>query len=69
MKRRMFPLFLRLLILMAAGPGVVRNLSEADPADAVPAVIKRTNGGEKWETKIDYADMAPFCNPFLKRTW
>ena len=57
MKRRMFPLFLRLLILMAAGPGVVRNLSEADPADAVPAVIKRTNGGEKWETKIDYADM------------
>ena len=57
MKRNLLTFFIILLILAVVGTGIAKNLSETGSAADVPDIIKQTNGGEKWETKIDYADL------------
>ena len=57
MNRNLLTFFIILLILAVVGTGIAKNLSETGSAADVPDIIKQTNGGEKWETKIDYADL------------
>ena len=57
--KKIFQNILIFAMIMALFTGCTVNNTDTNvetEVSNVPAVIAKTNGGEKWETKIDYAN-------------